>query len=60
MSHSVKVTLIADQEITLFGHEVNVHDIKTIVLNSDGVIVSFAVNTNSIDTKTLKAAEGES
>jgi len=38
MSHTVQVNLIADQEIKINGEEVNVHDIESIFLNSDGVI----------------------
>lgn len=43
MSHSVKVTLIADQVITLQGYEVNVHDIQSVVLNGTGCIIGFAL-----------------
>lgn len=38
MSHSVTVTLIADQVIRISGRDVNIHDIKAIVLNGYGVI----------------------
>lgn len=38
MSHSVKVTIIADQEIEINGKIVNIHDIKIIVLDSFGKI----------------------
>ena len=38
MSHSVKVTIIADQEIEINGKIVNIHDIKTLVLDSFGKI----------------------
>lgn len=43
MSHTVKVNMIADQEIEI-GYPinpavVNIHDIKTIVVNGDGKIV---------------------
>ncbi len=41
MSHSVQVTLIADQHVQILGKEINVHDLKTITLNSDGTIASF-------------------
>ena len=42
MSHSVKVTLIADQEICLGGDIVNIHDIGSIILNSNGKIISYS------------------
>ena len=38
VSHSVKVTIIADQEIEINGKIVNIHDIKTLVLDSFGKI----------------------
>ena len=38
MSHSVKVTLIADQEISIGSELVNVHDIRAIVVNGVGAI----------------------
>jgi len=41
MSHSVQVTLIADQYVQLLGKEVNVHDLDTITLDNDGVVASF-------------------
>ena len=41
MSHSVQITLIADQYIQLLGKEINVHDLKTITLDGHGIIVSF-------------------
>jgi len=43
MSHSVKVILIADQEIELLGEEVNIHDLKTIYLDSRGKIIEYAL-----------------
>lgn len=45
MSHSVKVTLIADQEIKLLGDVVNIHDISSIVLNSNGYIIEYGKST---------------
>ena len=45
MSHSIKITLIADQEIRLLGDVINIHDIETIKLNSHGVIVSYSKST---------------
>ena len=38
MSHSVSVTLVADQEIEIQGKVVNIHDIANIVVNGKGVI----------------------
>ncbi len=38
MSHSVKVTLIADQEIEILGKEINVHKIIAIKVDADGTI----------------------
>jgi hypothetical protein len=42
MSHSVEVRLIADHEIELSGNMVNVHDLKTIMLDSYGKIIAYA------------------
>lgn len=39
MSHSVKITLIADQYIQIKGQEVNIYDIETLVLDGAGVAV---------------------
>ena len=39
MMHTVTVKLIADQIIKVNGKEVNIHDIKTIVLDSYGKVV---------------------
>jgi hypothetical protein len=41
MSHSVKVTIIADQEIELLGKVVNIHDILSISLDEHGKIIEF-------------------
>ena len=41
MSHSVEVTLIADQEIELIGKTVNIHNLRTIHLDSGGAIVGY-------------------
>lgn len=38
MSHSVEVTLIADQEIEIQGRRVNIHNIKSIIVDSEGKI----------------------
>lgn len=39
MSHSVGVTLIADQEIEIQGRRVNVENIKSILVDSEGKII---------------------
>jgi len=41
MSHSVKVTLIADQCISINGKEINIHDLNTIEVDENGVIVNY-------------------
>ena len=41
MSHSITVTLIADQEIKLIGKTINIHNLKTIYLDPYGEIVGF-------------------
>lgn len=38
MSHSAKITLIADQEIKILGEIINIHDINTLVLDENGKI----------------------
>ena len=43
MSHTVTVKMIADQIIEIAGKEVNIHDIKTIYVNSKGEIVLVAL-----------------
>jgi len=45
MSHSVKVMLIADQEIKILGDVVNIHDLYTIELGSHGEIISYSKHT---------------
>lgn len=42
MSHTIKVTMTADQVIEVQGKEVNIHDIKTIYVDSQGVITEVA------------------
>ena len=44
MSHSVKVTLIADQEILLFGFPMNIHNIESLTLDGGGVIIECCYN----------------
>lgn len=64
MSHSVKVTLIADQVIDILGKRVNVHDLITITLDDDGKIVDATVRVNKetarsiISGQTIKDARG--
>jgi hypothetical protein len=41
MSHSIEVRLIADHEIELLGNMINIHDLKTIMLNSYGKIIAY-------------------
>lgn len=52
MSHSVKVTLIADQEIELLNRTVNVHDIESIRLNSRGQIIDAFLTLRYEDEET--------
>ena len=46
MSHSVKVTLIADQEIHVSSEVVNIHDIRAVIVNSVGVITQVHKHSN--------------
>lgn len=50
MSHSVFVTIIADQEIRLLGDVVNIHDLHSISLNSRGEIISYGKRTEPAHT----------
>ena len=43
--HSVKITLIADQEIRLLGNTINIHDIESIIVNGAGEIISYYERT---------------
>jgi len=58
MSHSVKVTLIGNQEIVLFGDIVNIYDLKTIELGLNGEITAYTtaedVNADEIENPVLK------
>ena len=49
MSHSTKVTIIADQYINICGKEINIHDLRSITLNGYGQAVGYVEN----DQKTL-------
>jgi hypothetical protein len=53
MSHSIKVKLIADHEIELLGSMVNIHDLKTIILDSYGKIIAYA----KYDSKWISAED---
>lgn len=63
MSHSVKVNLIANQTISFFGKEVNIHDIETICLDSNGEIESYKLkctnefieNENKLDLEEVRS-----
>lgn len=52
MSHSVTVTLIADQEIELINEIVNIHDLKVIHLDAKANVVGYTLFP---DNKTDKA-----
>ena len=43
MSHTVKVNVIANQEITLCGDVVNIYNIQSIFLDENGMIDSYAI-----------------
>jgi hypothetical protein len=43
MSHTVEVNLIADQLITFQGFDINIHNIETIILGSEGEIKEIVV-----------------
>ena len=59
MSHSVDVTLIADQEIEIEGRKVNIHNIKSIVVNSEGKIVDASVEPEGENYKGWLSKEGK-
>ena len=42
--HSVPINLIADQEIEALGKRINVHDIETITLDTNGNIVNISLH----------------
>ena len=44
MSHSVQITLIADQLIEILGKKVNVHDIECIMVNDIGIIMGVTIS----------------
>lgn len=56
MSHTVQVNMIADQEISINGIEINIHDIKTIYVDSNGKIYDVFCFEKSENVK-LKTEE---
>jgi len=50
MSHSVEVTLIADQEFEIQGRKVNIHDIKTIIVDGQGIIIDARIEPEPEET----------
>jgi len=54
MSHTVKINLIADQSITFQGLEINVHNIETIILGSEGEVKEIVVRVKSELPSTAK------
>ncbi len=51
MSHTVTVTMISDQEITVDDKVVNVYDIRTIVVDGHGQIVEVRLCPPSVDSE---------
>ena len=43
MLHTVTVNFVADQEIKLLGKYVNIYDLQTIFVESDGRIVNYKI-----------------
>ena len=50
MSHTVNIKMIASQEINIHGYVVNIHDIRTIVVNSRGRIESVFCECEHCDS----------
>lgn len=48
MSHSVKITLIADQEIKFLGEDVNIYNIDAIVLDENGKIIDYLLKEHKV------------
>ena len=44
MSHRATVHIIADQEISILGEEVNIHDITVLYIDAQGTIVGYATD----------------
>ena len=58
MSHSVKVIIIADQELQILGDVVNIHNLSSIELDSYGRIIGYTANTARINDADFKASRG--
>ena len=54
MSHTVKATITADQEIELLGKTINIHELKALILNSKGKVICY-----SLEDKKVKEANNE-
>ena len=53
MSHFVKITIIANQEIELLGKTVNIYNLESINLDSEGKIIDYSLE------KKVKEANNE-
>ena len=51
--HSVQITLIANQTIQLLGHEVNVHDIYSIVVDHEGRIKRAYIDVHTTELQAI-------
>jgi hypothetical protein len=40
--HTVKIAVLADQEVVICGYAVNIHDLVVIQIDGQGRIVSFS------------------
>jgi hypothetical protein len=52
--HTVRIDLIADQEIYLCGGVVNLHDLRSLTLNGSGEVISY----NTVDNDPYLAEPG--
>lgn len=59
MSHSVQVTLIANQSIHLLGKEINVHMLLSIGVDSDGKIKSFCIKDSRVSLGYVWVEKGD-
>jgi hypothetical protein len=57
MSHSVSVTLIADQEVYILGKRVNIHDLCTITLDDYGKIVDASIRVSKTVSRSIVSGE---
>ena len=48
MSHSITVRMIANQEFEIEEIKVNIHDIETIIVNPEGVVVDAYLKTHTV------------